>query len=825
MNKKLQPYFFLLIFATAILIIFNFSKFLFEGKSGQANQYVSHKIENNILTLTTSSGNYKIQFLNPSIAEVQFFNNQFPLIDSSHSVILKPDEKPISVKDEDDFLLFGRENFRVSVQKKPFRMSFLKNQDTILIEQPGFFQNDSLAGFRWRLTKDEKIYGAGFRTTPTNRRGQRFQLYNKAQFLYNLNAPDLNFSVPFVISSAGYGLLFDNPQKGFLDVGKTHENVMEFSAIGGKMAYYVIAENPGETLMKEYGQLTGYQPMPPRWALGNIQSKFGYKTQREAEEIVDKIIAAGYPLDALVIDLFWFGEGVHGKFRMGDLDWYRQNWPEPEKMIQRLKNKGVKTILITEPFVLPESRNFDTLSQAGMLGKNADGTTHILQEFWFGKGGLFDIFKPEMQDWFWKKYKAQIENGVAGWWGDLGEPEKHPSEMVHVAGKADEVHNIHAHYWHKMLYEKYADEYPEVRLFNLNRSGFAGSQRYSIYPWSGDVSRSWEGLQAQPTAVLGMALSGFSYMHSDLGGFAWGQKDEELYTRWIQYGVFNPIFRPHGDSAAPVEPVFYSDSIQKILKKYINLRYELLPYNYTMAWQNSVNGTPLTRPLFFEETGNQTIATIDDTYLWGPNLLVAPILHQGEKIRKIYLPKGNWFDFFSDEKTAGSGWIEKPVTLKNIPVFARGGSFIPMIPPIQNTEEYSSKKLVLHFYFDPEVKESDFTIYDDDGKTRNAYEKGLFELLNFQAANFESLLIFSFNRETHSSYSGMPENRTIELVIHGFEGGPGKILIGDNVVEVASASATFAKTTIPFATYLEQKKQLVIRFKWMENKLRVQVQK
>jgi len=244
-----------------------------------------------------------------------------------------------------------------------------------------------------------------------------------------------------------------------------------------------------------------------------------------------------------------------------------------------------------------------------------------------------------------------------------------------------------------------------------------------------------------------------------------------------------------------------------------------------LAWHNSVNGTPLTRPLFFKEPNNPDIATIDDTYLWGPNLLVAPIFHQGEKNRKIYLPKGNWFDFFTDEKTSGGRWIEKPVTIENIPVFARVGSFIPMIDPIRNTEEYSSRKLVLHYYFDPEVKESHFTMYEDDGKTRNAFEKGLFELLDFQTANFKNLLIFSFNRETHSNYSGMPENREIELVIHGFEGSPGKILIDDHVVEISAASATFGQTFLPFATYLKQKKQLVIGFKWVENKLRVQVQK
>jgi alpha-glucosidase (family GH31 glycosyl hydrolase) len=494
------------------------------------------------------------------------------------------------------------------------------------------------------------------------------------------------------------------------------------------------------------------------------------------------MIKSGYPLDALIIDLYWFGQGDHGVFNMGDLDWYNESWPGPEQMIAGFNEQGVKTILITEPFVLPESGYFDTLSDAGLLGKNISGSTYILDKFWFGPGGLFDIFNPDMQQWFWGKYKVQIENGVAGWWGDLGEPENHPPGVIHEIGTAEQVHNIYGHYWHKMLWDRYAEEYPDVRLFNLNRSGFAGSQRFSIFPWSGDVSRSWEGLQAQPTAVLGMTLSGFPYMHSDLGGFAQGELDEELYLRWLQYGVFNPVFRVHGDPHAPVEPYLYSDTIQEILKTFIKLRYQLLPYNYTLAWQNSTKGTPLTRPLFFDEPDNPVTAEIDDTYLWGPNLLVAPILEQGRKIRKLYLPTGSWFGFFDGEKYVGGRWIDKEVGLESIPVFVRGGSFIPMIGPIQNTEEYSSENLFLHYYFDKDVKRSEFTMYEDDGKTKDAFQKGLFELLHFKARNFDDLLRFALVREKHN-YKGIPKKRQIHLVIHNFDQNPEKVIIGDIVLK------------------------------------------
>ena len=813
MTKKLQPYLFMLIFFAGIFIVFKFSETFVEGSIGPANNYLSHRIKNNVLYVNTSSGTYSVNFVNPSIAEVNFFNSKNPKIDSSHAVILEADNSPISfTKNREQLTYVSSGDFKVVVNKFPFQLYFIQNDDTLVKEWKGFFDNDSLQGFRFLLDGDEKIYGAGFRTTPTNRRNQRLELYNQAHYGYSLNAPNLNFSVPFVISSNGYGLLFDNVQKGFLDIDSTRKNTLEFSSIGGRMAYYVIAGDKYGSVLNQYHQLTGFQPMPPRWALGNLQSRFGYRTQEEAEEVVNQMIKSGYPLDALIIDLYWFGRGDHGVFNMGDLDWYKESWPQPEQMIHNFQEKGVKTILITEPFVLPESRYFDTLGNAGLLGKTSDGNTYILDEFWFGPGGIFDIFNPEMQQWFWEKYKAQIENGVAGWWGDLGEPENHPPGVIHSIGTAEEVHNIYGHYWHKMLWDRYAEEYPDVRLFNLNRSGFAGSQRYGIFPWSGDVSRSWEGLQAQPTAVLGMALSGFPYMHSDLGGFAQGELNEELYLRWLQYGVFNPVFRIHGDPHAPVEPYLYSDTIQEILKTYINLRYQLMPYNYTLAWINSTKGTPLTRPLFFEAPDNPDVAEIDDTYFWGPNLLVAPILEQGQTNRKFYLPEGNWFDFFNEKKYAGGRWIEKEVDFKNIPVFARGGSFIPMIEPIQNTEEYSSENLIIHYYFDENVEVSEFTMYEDDGKTKDAFQKGLYGLLHFKARSFDDLLMFSFNREKHS-YDGMPGKRQIQLTIHNFEQKPDKIIINGNVLQSSKYK------------FDDQKRQLTITFNWISTELDIQIRK
>lgn len=822
MKQKLLPYFFLIFFFLAIFFLY----YLFTGiemrGSGRTNQFLSHQLTGNVLIVKTNLGTSSIRFLNDEIAEVSFSDQKSPFVDSSHAVILKADNHAVSLISEDSRIVFKRKSLEIHISKNPYRLCFLKDGDTVLQEKNGFFRNDSTSGFRFALPKEEKIYGTGFRTIPTNRRGFRVDLYNKAQYGYSLDSPNLNFSVPLMVSSGGYAILFDNPQKGFLDIGKTQTDILEFGSMGGKMAYYVMASKNPDSLMLNYGMLTGFQPMPPRWALGNLQSRFGYKTQKEAEEIVARMIEAGYPLDAIIIDLYWFGTGVKDSFYMGDLTWHTQNWPDPAAMISKFKKKGVKTILITEPYILEESSNFEALSKAGLLVRDSDGQTYVLKDFWFGKGGLLDIFNPKTRDWFWEKYNEQIKIGIAGWWGDLGEPETRHSDMFYADGTGDEVHNIYAHYWNKLLSDGYAQHYPNERLFHLDRAGFAGSQRFSVFPWSGDVSRSWQGLQAQPRAVLGMTLSGFSYMHSDLGGFAGGEKDEELYLRWLQYGTFNPVFRVHGDDKAPVEPIFYSENVQIILKQFINLRYRMLPYNYTLAWLNSSKGEPITRPLFFEEPDNPEVAGMDDTYLWGPNLLVAPILEKGQKSRKIYLPKGNWFNFFTDEKIEGNRWIEKPVTLESIPVFARGGSFMPMIEPIQNTEEYSSENLILHYYFDETVKQSGFTMYEDDGKTKDAYEKGLFELLGFKANSLDDLLIFSFIREKHTDYSGMPKTRTIELVIHNVKNLPDMVSVDENEVKIIQGT-TNQKLSKTAASYNSESKILRIKFGWMADESSVQI--
>ncbi len=736
--------------------------------------YESHTLKGDTLEIITSGGKLFITPFSEHIVKCTYTPAGSGARQLSNAVIGKAASLKASLRETADKLTLSWGAFRLEVEKKHLGLRYFYEGRLLTEAALPYFEKDDYIGLRFALQAGEKIMGAGFRALPMDRRGERLKLYNEPHYGYGMGSPDLNFSIPYIQSSRLYGFFVDNPQKGYLDIGKSDTGIMEWGFIGGELSYYVIAGSTWPQIMESYSRLTGSQPLPPRWALGNFLSRFGYKSEKEARHMIDTMKQLYFPLDAVVIDLYWFGKGVHDSFYMGNFEWDRKAWPDPEGMMADFRKEGVKTVLIMEPFIMKESKNFDYCASNGLLAGDENGNPFVIEDFWFGPTGLLDIFKPAAQDWFWQQYEKQKKKGVAGWWGDLGEPEKHPSEIRHVNGTADQVHNLYGHWWSKMLFEKYSENYPEERLFHLNRSGFAGSQRYAVFPWSGDVSRSWSGLKAQLPVMLGMALSGIPYMHSDLGGFAMGRKDEELYTRWMQMGTFNPIYRPHG-SGIPSEPVFFSEETKQIVRKYINLRYRFLPYNYTLAREAESKGLPLMRPLFFDEPGNAALYDIDDTYLWGGQLLVAPVVDSGQGIRNIYLPKGTWIDFHTDKRLEGGRWIQVPVYIHDIPVYVRAGSILPMALPVSSTDDYRSETLEIRFYPGEADSTYSYVMYDDDGKTKDAYEKGEYELLNIRVHQGKESWEISTSR-AGGPFEGRPEERKFMLSFHGVKEAPEKIV-------------------------------------------------
>ncbi len=705
----------------------------------------------------TDQGTVFIRPFTNSALEVCFMPDGSLPADSSYAVNLKPGAVDIRSEVVTGGVVYVVGDLGVRVTENPFSLTFIYKGDTVLRDADGFIVKPGLSSVSFALAPDEQIFGAGERAIPLNRRGYELPLYNKPNYGYGMGVTSLNYSIPLILSSKKYALLWDNPQSGSVDIGKADTNIMTWRAIGGTARYFIMAADNYPDLMETYTTLTGRQSLPPRWALGNLQSRMAYRTQAETDSIMNLMLSNDFPVDAVILDFYWFGDSIKGY--VGNLDWYRKNWPEPEKMIADFKKKGIKTILITEPYVIDSLKNYSDGLAHNIFVTDSLGKPYLDTNFYFGHGSLIDIFKPEARDWFWKRYQQQIEKGVAGWWGDLGEPESHPSDIYHVIGKADEVHGIYGHYWDRMVFEKYARYYPRTRLFHLQRSGYAGSQRYSAYPWTGDVGRSWSGLKAQLPVLLSMSMNGLGYIHSDAGGFALGVKDDDLYTRWLQFAAFTPVMRPHG-SGIPSEPVYFSEETQNVVRDFMKLRYSLLPYNYTLAWQNTVKGYPLMRPLFYAYPDDTTAVAVNDEYLWGDELLIAPVLDSGAVFRKLYLPEGEWYDYFTGKRYPGKQWVELAVTRKTIPIFAREGAFIPATNPVKSTDFYRSDNFNVRYY--PKGN-SGFTQYEDDGLNNQALIENEYELIHYRGSTDEGKTTLTITRE--GSWDGMPEIRAMTIEI------------------------------------------------------------
>ncbi|WP_412477038.1 TIM-barrel domain-containing protein [Flavobacterium sp. TBRC 19031] len=727
--------------------------------------YLSHTWKNNLLEVKTSDGTYRIKPYSDKIVETSFIPNGEVFNANSHAVIKTQEKINTTVSKTDSSISLVTNNITVVINKSPFRITYSNQGKVLLSEKNGYIKKDSTEILQFNLDNSEMLFGGGARALGMNRRGNRLTLYNRAHYGYETRAELMNFCIPLVLSSKLYAVHFDNGAIGHLDLDSKKNNTLEYETISGRKTYQVIVGDTWEDLISNYTDLTGKQPMPARWTLGNFSSRFGYHTQEEVEKTINRFQTDGIPVDAIILDLYWFGKTVQGT--MGNLDWDKDQFPNPEKMIADLKAKGVKTILITEPFILTTSSKWQEAADQKVLVTDKSGKP-ATWDFYFGNTGVVDIFKPEGNQWFWSVYKRLINQGVGGMWGDLGEPEVFPSKVVTAAGKADEVHNIYGHHWAKLIADGYKKDFPNQRPFILMRAGYSGSQRFGMMPWSGDVSRSWGGLQSQMEIAMQMGMQGMAYMHSDLGGFAGDYFDNELYLRWLQYGVFNPIFRPHAQEDVASEVAYKDVHTKAKAKKAVELRYQLLPYNYTLAFENNQKGTPLMRPLFFEEPSNEKLLNEKESYFWGDAFLIKPITKAGVTSTEVYFPKSNnWFDFYTDKKYAAGSTEAVAVAETSIPTFVRGGSFVPMIETIQNTTKYSLDNFNLHFYFDDNVKTSTGKLYNDNGESPEAFEKGQYEILNFNSNNNGNILVLKLTATVGKNYVSTDKNVTV--VVHNLK--------------------------------------------------------
>ncbi len=639
-------------------------------------------------------------------------------------------------------------------------------------------------GVRLVHQTNESFYGAGERGYSLNLAGDTLINYNKQNYGYvkgEKRIKQMGITMPMVISSKGYGILFDDFAKSSLHLG---EGVIEYKSTSPQpIAYYIIdGHGKVENVVKSFTWLVGRQDLPPLWTLGYITSKYGYHNQRESEGVVDTLKRAGYPLDGIVFDLYWYGKEQD----MGRLSWDKEQWPDHRGMLKRFKDKGIHAVTISQPYVLTNGRaidNYRELDPKGMFCKTDGTDTTQTVTIWVGQGGMFDVSNPATQQWLRNRYRSLTNEGVTGWWGDLGEPEVHPEAIRHYNGlTAEQYHNYYGNEWSRIIYDLFKEEYPERRPMVMMRAGTAGLQRYSVFPWSTDVSRSWGGLQPQVTIMLNSGLSGMGYMSHDVGGFAIDPacpRDGELYIRWLELGLFSPVLRTHSQQLAePYHYTEYGDLPLRLIKE----RYRWLPYNYTLAWENASQGLPLVRPmgLYESDNGINHYDSVSDQYLWGRDVMVAPVLTQGATSREIIFPEGTWVDINNPvERYEGHSSKSYPAPIEVIPIFARAGAFIPQAShKMDNVGDYNPNKLDIMYYMSDEA--SEYTLFDDDLKSTGTLAEGKHRLIRFAAAPAADKWVITIKGEG----AGTPAKKEYRLMVPGLEVKPSQVKVNGKKVKL-----------------------------------------
>lgn len=708
----------------------------------------------------------------------------------------------------------------VRIDRETGRVSFHNPEgDIILAEADGVDNSKSLKSVTFEGNPEEKMYGAGERGHKLNLNGDSLVMYNRQNYGYTAGDPrisQMGITMPYFVSDLGYGVLFDDYNEAELVLGDT---IRYSSDTPHPLSYYFInGEGTLAGATEGFTLLTGRQDLPPFWSLGYITSKYGYHNQQEALGAIDSLKNAGYPVDGIVLDLYWYGVETD----MGRLEWDPKQWPDHKKMLSDLKDKGVNMVLISQPYVnkIGAIDNYNYLSSKGMLAKDSLGNTHDVTT-WVGDAGMIDVSNPDTREWLWNRLKGLTAEGVAGWWGDLGEPEVHPRSIVHANGEtAPQYHNVYGNEWSRLIYEGLRRDFPDMRPLLMMRGGTAGLQRYSVFPWTTDVSRSWGGLQPQVNLMLSSGLSGLGYMGSDLGGFAVDKDnpyDEELYIRWLEMGAFSPVMRTHAQLAP--EPYHYPQS-EEILKKFIRMRYEWLPYNYTLAFENASLGLPLARPLnFYGDNPGEKYADINDEYLWGSEVLVAPVMQPGMTERTVIFPEGEWISWNNPSlryKGGTEAVVQAP--LDRLPLFVRAGSFIPQcLQEIENVTQYNPSTITMLYF--PSEKETVYTLFDDNRISPTSLADGQYQLSFFKGRKSPDGLKISLSTNG-GSYEGMSAVRMMTFKIVDVDR-PAAVSLSDGSPMTEAASLMLIRQY--GWSYDEDSRSLFVRFPWTYSDLSVTV--
>lgn len=544
------------------------------------------------------------------------------------------------------------------------------------------------------LNPDEKLHGLGERAAPLDLRAAQtegedivYELWNEDPGgHYSTGDDPLYVSIPLYISrkpEGNYLIFYENPYQGSVSMPPAgQEGSLEIEFGGGELQYYLTTGSVPH-LLQRYTQLTGRPALPPRWALGYHQCRWGYKSEREIREVVAGFRKHDLPLSAVHLDIDYM-DG----YRVFTV--HQERFPDLAGLSADLLEEGIRVVTIIDPGVKRDREYF--LYREGLEGDyfctTPDGNP-IRARVWPGWCSFPDFTNPETRTWWKEQYPRLLDQGVSGIWHDMNEPAAFVGwgkptlptitryDLEGEGGDHLRGNNLYGLMMNRAGYEALRAYNGDRRPWLLSRSGWAGTQRYA-WNWTADVASSWQTFRQTLHTMLGNSLSGIPYTGSDIGGFG-GHPSAELFTRWFQMAALTPFFRGHSATSTPRrEPWVYGEPTTSIARKFLNLRYRLMPYLYTLAWEASQWGCPLMRPMFWDFEEDPRLGEVDDQYLLGDALLIAPVLEAGADARSVVFPPGDWYSLWDGARYQGAAVQKIPVSLEEIPVFVRGGSLLPM---------------------------------------------------------------------------------------------------------------------------------------------------
>ena len=577
---------------------------------------------------------------------------------------------------------------------------------------------------------DEHYYGLGQNQEGfLDHRGHRIECWHN----YTATAAP-SICVPFLVTNKGYGIVWDNPSRTVIEPG-FNEQTRWTSEVGDRVSFFVIAGKTTDEIYAGYRQLTGTTPMLPKAAYGFIQCKQRYSSQEEVLAVAKGYRDRHLPLDVVVVDWFYWT-------KMGQIDMDPVKWPDPAAMNRQLHDMGLQTMISVWPRFVPEDRYYDLLLKNGWLIHLADGTP--INGLPYDRAGSdIDTTNPEAARWYWETIRDNIlSKGFDSLWADETEPDLPPNGSYFHVGPGTRYFNVYPLFHTAALYDGFRRDLKQRALI-LSRDAYLGAQRNGAMFWSSDIYPTWDTLKRQVPTGLDFTASGMAYWSNDIGGWQYlpaehhpahpplldgsdardnvGGYDDypELYTRWFEYGAFLPIFRTHG-SRLYNEVWTYGKAAEPILEKYLKLRYQLMPYIYSLGYRTYESGAPYMRALFMDFPDDPKVADMGDEYMFGPAFLVAPVTEQGATSRSVYLPAGtDWYNYWTNQRLRGGQTIQVDAPIDTLPLFVRAGSIVPLGEPVESTSE-TQKLAHVRVY---RGADGDFTLYDDDGKTY-AYEGG-----------------------------------------------------------------------------------------------------